>query len=87
LNCDELFRVPPTTANDDAFGHDLAVAYQVLADDVNVVELGMPLPDVVAASTVNAAMALPGPNSGSLKPGSSETATLISIKDGQFRLR
>src|SRR6266568_783789 len=36
-----LFRVPPTTANDDAFGHDLAVAYQVLADDVNVVELAI----------------------------------------------
>src|ERR1700675_3065748 len=34
-----LFRMPPTTANDDAFGHDLAVADQVLADDVNVVEL------------------------------------------------
>src|SRR5712664_3580486 len=36
-----LFRVPPTTANDDAFGHDLAVADQVLADDVNVVELAL----------------------------------------------
>src|SRR5882672_5378137 len=36
-----LFRVPPTTANDDAFGHDLAVADQVLADDVNVVELAI----------------------------------------------
>src|SRR5260370_7379457 len=34
-----LFRMPPTTANDDAFGHDLAIADQVLADDVNVVEL------------------------------------------------
>src|ERR1700682_1114995 len=36
-----LIRVPPTTANDDAFGHDLAVADQVLADDVNVVELAL----------------------------------------------
>src|SRR3984893_11068476 len=34
-------RVPPTTANDDAFGHDLAVTDQVLADDVNVVELAL----------------------------------------------
>src|SRR3979490_3594457 len=34
-----LFRMPPTTANDDAFGHDLAIADQVLADDVNIVKL------------------------------------------------
>src|SRR5713101_7151768 len=34
-----LFRMPPTTGNDDAFGHDLAVANQVLADDIDVVEL------------------------------------------------
>ena len=32
-----LFRVPPTTADDDAFGYDLAVADQVLADDVDIV--------------------------------------------------
>src|ERR1700682_2271347 len=36
-----LFRMPPTTANDDDFGHDLAVAGQVLADDVDVVELAL----------------------------------------------
>src|ERR1700687_1447403 len=36
-----LFRVPPTTTNDHAFGYDLAVADQVLADDVNVVELAL----------------------------------------------
>jgi dihydroorotase len=46
--------------------------------------MGMPLPDVVAASTVNAAMALRRPELGSLKPGSVGDATLISIKDGQF---
>src|SRR5882724_4256340 len=46
--------------------------------------MGMPLPDVVAASTVNAAMALRRPELGGLKPGSVGDATLISIKDGQF---
>ena len=37
--------------------------------------MGMPLPDVVAASTVNAAMALRRPELGSLKPGSVGDAT------------
>jgi len=46
--------------------------------------MGMPLPDVVAASTVNAAMALRRPELGSLKPGSVGDATLISIGEGQF---
>jgi dihydroorotase len=46
--------------------------------------MGMPLPDVVAASTVNAAMALRRPELGSLKPGSVGDATLISIPQGQF---
>src|SRR5580693_2536103 len=36
-----FFWVPPTTANDDAFGYDLAVADQVLADDVKIVELAL----------------------------------------------
>jgi len=46
--------------------------------------MGMPLPDVVAASTVNAAMAMRRPELGSLKPGGVGDATLISIKLGQF---
>jgi dihydroorotase len=46
--------------------------------------MGMPLPDVVAASTVNAAMAMRRPELGSLKPGSAGDATLIAIKQGQF---
>src|SRR4030081_1129199 len=46
--------------------------------------MGMPLPDVVAASTVNAAMALRRPELGSLKPGSVGDATRVSIKEGQF---
>jgi dihydroorotase len=46
--------------------------------------LGVPLADVVAASTVNAAMALKRPELGSLKPGSAGDATILSIKEGSF---
>jgi thiol-disulfide isomerase/thioredoxin len=35
----QLVRMPPPAADDDAFGDDLAVADQVLADDVLIVEL------------------------------------------------
>ena len=46
--------------------------------------MGMPFADVIAASTVNAAMALRRPELGSLKPGSVGDATLLSIKEGKF---
>jgi dihydroorotase len=46
--------------------------------------MGMPLSDVIAASTVNAAMALRRPELGSLRPGSVGDATLISIPQGPF---
>jgi dihydroorotase len=46
--------------------------------------MGMPLSDVIATSTVNAAMALRRPELGSLKPGSVGDATLISVREGQF---
>ena len=44
----------------------------------------MPLNDVIAASTVNAAFALKRPELGSLKPGCVGDATVLSIKDGRF---
>jgi dihydroorotase len=46
--------------------------------------LGMPLADVIAASTANAAFALKRPELGSLKPGSVGDATILSVKDGRF---
>jgi dihydroorotase len=46
--------------------------------------LGMPLDEVIAASTINAAMALKRPELGSLKPGSVGDATILSIKEGKF---
>ena len=46
--------------------------------------LGMPLVDVVRATTVSAAMALQRPELGSLKPGSVGDATVISVAEGKF---
>jgi dihydroorotase len=46
--------------------------------------LGMPLADVIAASTANAAFALKRPELGSLRPGSVGDATILSVKDGRF---
>ena len=46
--------------------------------------MGMPLADVIAATTVNAAMALKRPELGTLKVGSVGDATVLSIKSGQF---
>jgi dihydroorotase len=46
--------------------------------------MGMPLIDVVAATTVNAAVALKRPELGSLKPGSVGDATVLSIQRGEF---
>ena len=46
--------------------------------------LGMPVNDVIRASTVNAAFALRRPELGSLKPGSVGDATLLSVQEGRF---
>ena len=46
--------------------------------------LGMSLTQVVAASTVNAAVALRRTEYGSLKVGSLGDATVIAVKQGEF---
>ena len=46
--------------------------------------MGMPLNDVIAASTVNAAMTLQRPELGSFRPGCVGDATILAIRDGQF---
>jgi dihydroorotase len=46
--------------------------------------MGMPLIDVIAATTVNAAVALKRPELGSLKPGSVGDATILSVQQGEF---
>jgi dihydroorotase len=44
----------------------------------------MPLPDVIAATTVSAAMALKRPELGTLKPGNIGDATILSVHKGEF---
>lgn len=46
--------------------------------------LGVPLPEVIRASTVNAAVALKRPELGSLRPGSPGDATILSVEEGRF---
>jgi dihydroorotase len=46
--------------------------------------LGLPLPEVIKMSTVNAAHALGRPELGTLKPGSPGDATLLSLREGEF---
>ena len=44
--------------------------------------MGVPLPEVIKQTTVNAAMALRRPELGSLKPGNVGDATILSIEEG-----
>lgn len=46
--------------------------------------LGMPLNEVIAASTVNAAVALKRSELGSLRPGSPGDASILSLNEGRF---
>ena len=46
--------------------------------------MGVPLPEVIKQSTVNAGMALKRPELGSLKAGSVGDATVLSVRDGEF---
>jgi dihydroorotase len=46
--------------------------------------LGVPLPEVIAASTVNAAKILRRPELGSLRPGAPGDATILSVIEGRF---
>jgi dihydroorotase len=76
---------PPDTISSDI--HTLCIDGPVF-DQVTTLSkflcLGMPLNDVIAASTVNSAFALRRPELGSLKPGCVGDATVLSIKDGSF---
>jgi dihydroorotase len=48
--------------------------------------LGMPLADIIAASTVKPAQALGRSDLGVLKAGAAGDASVISIEDGEFSL-
>ena len=75
----------PDTISSDV--HALCIegpAYDQVTTMSKFLCLGVPLNDVIAQSTINAAHALKRPELGSLKPGSVGDATLLTVKEGQF---
>jgi len=77
----------PDTISSDV--HSLCIdgpAFDQVTTMSKFLVLGMPLPEVIKQSTVNAAMALRRPELGTLKPGSVGDATVLSIRDGEFDL-
>ena len=75
----------PDTISSDI--HTLCIngpAYDQVTTMSKFLCMGMSLPDVIAASTVNAAMALRRMELGSLKPGCAGDATILSVKEGAF---
>jgi dihydroorotase len=77
----------PDTISSDV--HALCIdgpAYDQVTTLSKFLALGMSLPDVIAASTVNAARALSRPDLGSFKPGSVGDASILSLDEGAFPL-
>jgi len=75
----------PDTISSDV--HALCIhgpAYDQVTTMSKFLCLGMPLADIIAASTANAAFALRRPEFGSLKPGSAGDATILSVRNGRF---
>jgi len=75
----------PDTISSDV--HTLCIdgpAYDQTVTMSKFLIMGMSINDIIAASTVNAAMALKRPELGSLKPGSAGDATILSIREGEF---
>lgn len=69
--------------------HSLCIdgpAYDQVTTLSKFLHLGMTLPEVIAASTSNAAKALQRPELGSLAPGKVGDATLLQVKTGHFPL-
>lgn len=77
----------PDTISSDV--HALCIngpAYDQVTTLSKFLALGMPLDEVIAASTVNAAKALNRPELGTFKTGSVGDASILSLKDGAFPL-
>lgn len=75
----------PDTISSDV--HALCIdgpAYDQVTTMSKFLCLGVPLNDVIAQSTINAAHALKRPELGSLKPGSVGDATILTVKEGRF---
>ncbi len=77
----------PDTISSDV--HALCIdgpAYDQVTTLSKFLALGMPLGDVIAASTVNAARALNRLELGTLKPGGVGDASVLSLEEGSFPL-
>lgn len=78
---------PPDTISSDV--HSLCIdgpAFDQVTTLSKFLVLGMPIADIIAASTVNAARAVQRPELGSLKPGSAGDASVLELRDGAFPL-
>jgi dihydroorotase len=78
---------PPDTISSDV--HALCIdgpAYDQVTTLSKFLTLGMPLADIIAASTVKPAQALGRSDLGVLKAGAAGDASVISIEDGEFSL-
>lgn len=76
---------PPDTISSDV--HALCIngpAFDLVTTMSKFLCLGMDLKDVIAASTVQPALALKRPELGTLKPGSPGDATVLSVENGRF---
>jgi dihydroorotase len=77
----------PDTISSDV--HALCIdgpAYDQVTTLSKFLALGMSLPEVIAASTVNAGRALSRPDLGTFKPGSTGDASILSLDEGAFPL-
>ena len=75
----------PDTISSDI--HDLNLEGPVFDQATTLskfLNLGTPLPDVIRATTANAASAIRRPDLGTLRPGSAGDATIFSISEGRF---
>lgn len=78
---------PPDTISSDV--HALCIkgpAYDQVTTLSKFLALDMPLCEVIAASTVNAAKALQRPELGTFKPGAAGDASILELREGSFPL-
>lgn len=79
--------MPPDTISSDVHAmSQYGPAYDQLVTMTKFLHLGMPVPEIVAASTINAAKAVGRPELGGLAVGGPGDATLLRIEEGAFPL-
>ncbi len=79
--------LPPDTISSDVHVMSaLGPAFDQLVTMSKFLHLGMPIPEIVAASTINAAKAIGRPELGGLAVGGPSDVTLLRIQEGAFPL-